>query len=337
MIEQIINSFQLRLAEVRRLVSDLSDRQMTTQPAGVRMNPPAWQLGHIVCSMQAIGGEMGISPWLSESWTLRFRQGSRTMVDADGCPNRDELLSALADGERRIVERLRAMTADDLAGPLPDTRFRDAFPSLGHAVLHILAGHVAVHVGQLAAWRRVMDLSEQHGSQTHRYAAQSVFIRELAMEDHDAYVDWQTDPKVAEFVSWLPRSREEALRGLEQAIAQQSMVDRADFFMAVVRCDDQEVVGSVGITRIDEHVGDIGWFIRSKYWGMGYASEAAAQMVTYGFEVIGLDSIRASCRKTNTRSEKIMQRCGFRLTSTTDRRLHYTLNRSDWNPQRDPR
>lgn len=159
MIECIINSFQLRLADVRRLVADLSDEQMTAQPAvGLHMNPPAWQLGHIVCSMQAIGGEMGLSPWLSESWTQRFSQGSRTMVDADGCPNRNELLSALADGEWRIVERLRVMTADELAGPLPDTRFRDAFPSLGHAVLHILAGHVAVHVGQLAAWRRAMGL-----------------------------------------------------------------------------------------------------------------------------------------------------------------------------------
>ena len=75
-----------------------------------------------------------------------------------GCPTKEELLAALADGERRIVERLRAMTADDLAGPLPDERFRDVFPTLGHAVPHILAGHTAVHTGQLGAWRRAMGM-----------------------------------------------------------------------------------------------------------------------------------------------------------------------------------
>ena len=48
----------------------------------------------------------------------------------------------------------------DPDGPLPDKRFRDTFPTLGHAVLHILAGHVAVHVGQLGAWRRAMGMAD---------------------------------------------------------------------------------------------------------------------------------------------------------------------------------
>ena len=32
------------------------------------------------------------------------------------------------------------------------------FPTLGHALVHVLVGHTAAHVGQLADWRRAMGL-----------------------------------------------------------------------------------------------------------------------------------------------------------------------------------
>ena len=105
---------------------------------------------------------------------------------------------------------------------------------------------------------------------------------------------------------------EESYRNLQDAIEQQSVEDRTRFFMAVVRCEDLEIVGDVGITLLDDGSGSIGWFIRRKYWGMGYASEAAALMINCGFEAIGLDAIHASCRRENIRSERVMQKLGFR-------------------------
>jgi hypothetical protein len=50
------------------------------------------------------------------------------------------------------------MSHTDLAQPLPDVRFRDQFPTVGHAVLHILAAHTALHIGQVIVWRRAMGL-----------------------------------------------------------------------------------------------------------------------------------------------------------------------------------
>lgn len=159
-----------------------------------------------------------------------------------------------------------------------------------------------------------------------------VFIREHVLDDRDAYADWQCDRDVAEFLSWLPRTEEESYQHLQDAMEQQDMEDRRRVFMAVVRHEDEEVVGDVGITLLDEHTGGIGWFIRKKYWSMGYAGEAAALMISCGFRVIGLDTIRASCRRGNTRSERIMNRCGFRLADATERRLNYSLTYEDWSP-----
>ena len=157
-----------------------------------------------------------------------------------------------------------------------------------------------------------------------------VYVREHIPEDRDAYADWQCDPAVAEFVSWLPKSEDESFHCLQDAIDQQGMESRDRFFMAVVRHEDQEMVGDVGITLCDDGSGDIGWFIRRKYWGMGYASEAAALMLKIGFEVIGLDRLRASCRKENVRSVSVIEKCGFRVTDALGNRLGYSLTSADW-------
>lgn len=52
------------------------------------------------------------------------------------------------------------MTDSELDSPLPDERYREVFPTLGHAVLHILTVHTAIHLGQISAWRRAMGLPE---------------------------------------------------------------------------------------------------------------------------------------------------------------------------------
>ena len=59
---------------------------------------------------------------------------------------------------RRVRRKLADMDDADLAGPLPDERYRDVFPALGHAILHILTVHTAIHLGQLSPWRRAMGL-----------------------------------------------------------------------------------------------------------------------------------------------------------------------------------
>jgi hypothetical protein len=158
MIAEILNSFALNLDYLRRLVEDLDDGQMVAQPAGV-VNHPAWTIGHLVQSCQAIGGELGIPPWLPDDWGRRFGTGSVPVAIPDAYPGKAALMRALDDGRRRLAEALAEMGEEGLARPLPDVRYRDRLPTIGHAVLHILAAHTALHVGQVATWRRAMGLA----------------------------------------------------------------------------------------------------------------------------------------------------------------------------------
>ena len=157
MIDEILNSYRISLDRVRGLVADLNEDQMVSQTVALP-NHPAWTIGHLIYSAHMIGQEMGISPWLDEAWLEPFRKGATPQADISAYPSKEELLSTLDSASARLSQKLQAMTDDDLAGPLPDSRYRNVFPTLGHAVLHILTAHTSIHVGQLSAWRRSMEL-----------------------------------------------------------------------------------------------------------------------------------------------------------------------------------
>jgi len=54
----------------------------------------------------------------------------------------------------RLTDRLRELGEASLSAPLPDERYRYLFPTVGHAVMHSVMVHAAMHVGQLIVQRR---------------------------------------------------------------------------------------------------------------------------------------------------------------------------------------
>lgn len=155
-------------------------------------------------------------------------------------------------------------------------------------------------------------------------------IREHRPGDVDAYVDWQTDPEVARYLPWLPRSRADAKVSLWDAIEQQSLVDRSQFFFAIVLNDTQEVIGDVGFTVLNRVQGDCGWFIRRDFQGCGYATEASREMIAYAFQCRELEVLTASCMRANVASTRIMTKCGFVLERESGKRLWYTQSLEGW-------
>jgi hypothetical protein len=157
MVPEIANSLALNLDSLGRMVADLDKHQMVGQVGGI-VNHPAWTLGHVAYSFELMGGELGIPPWLPEDWAKRFGTRTAPVCRPEVYPTKSDLLDALEEGRRRLVQRMSRMTAVDLAQPLPNVSCRDRIPTVGHALLHLLASHTGMHAGQLAAWRRAMGL-----------------------------------------------------------------------------------------------------------------------------------------------------------------------------------
>ena len=56
----------------------------------------------------------------------------------------------------------------------------------------------------------------------------------------------------------------------------------------------------------------MGFRFMKKYWGFGYATEAALGSIWYGFEHCQLDRIVARAMKDNAVSHRVIQKLGFK-------------------------
>jgi len=85
---------------------------------------------------------------------------------------------------------------------------------------------------------------------------------------------------------------------------------------AVEVADGAPFVGMVGLHRVNAALPcapavEVGWRLHPDHWGRGYATEAAAASLAYGFSDAGLEQIVAFTTTLNTRSQAVMERIGM--------------------------
>jgi RimJ/RimL family protein N-acetyltransferase len=81
---------------------------------------------------------------------------------------------------------------------------------------------------------------------------------------------------------------------------------------AIALKETDRLIGGVGL---DGTTGDgceepaLGYWLGQPYWGKGYAREAAAAVIDYGFRTLGLEMIRAYTGPGNAASQKVLLWC----------------------------
>jgi len=112
-------------------------------------------------------------------------------------------------------------------------------------------------------------------------------------------------------------------------------------WLAITLKSDGRQIGGIGL-RVDpqHHHAELGYWLGVAFWGKGYATEAAQEMLRYGFEDLGLHRIFASHFKHNPASGKILRKLGMRYEGCQREHLHkwdqfvdlelYGLLRQEW-------
>lgn len=83
--------------------------------------------------------------------------------------------------------------------------------------------------------------------------------------------------------------------------------------------DDGEVAGAMGLVMKEGPIAEIGYWIGVPYWNRGYASEAATEVLRYGFEELGKERIFAGCFARNPASARVLEKIGMRHEGTLRR------------------
>ena len=89
--------------------------------------------------------------------------------------------------------------------------------------------------------------------------------------------------------------------------------DKARIWLAITLRTDGRQIGGVGLTIDAPHQhAELGYWLGVPNWGKGYATEAAREMLRYGFENLRLHRIFASHFKHNPNSGRILVKLGMR-------------------------
>lgn len=147
-----------------------------------------------------------------------------------------------------------------------------------------------------------------------------LILRRWRAADRPAFAAMNADPEVMRhFARTLLRDESHALLGR----IQDHFAEHGYGLGAVERKSDRALIGMVGLAaaRFDAPVCpavEVGWRLARPYWGRGYATEAAAAWMAYGFGTLGLREIVAFVVPDNAPSQAVMTRLGMRRDPARD-------------------
>ncbi len=94
---------------------------------------------------------------------------------------------------------------------------------------------------------------------------------------------------------------------------------------AIVEKESATIVGTILLKQLPDEKSkptqnyEVGWHLRKVSWGKGYATEAAREIINYGFNILQLSEIYAVVKPENHASVKVTQRLGMKPMGITNR------------------
>ncbi len=73
-----------------------------------------------------------------------------------------------------------------------------------------------------------------------------------------------------------------------------------------------EIVGGIGLNKIEGHEAELGYWLGEKYWGKGIMTFAVKALTKYAFDKLGLRRIYAYVFPPNKASAKVLQKAGYK-------------------------
>lgn len=111
----------------------------------------------------------------------------------------------------------------------------------------------------------------------------------------------------------------------------------------VERSDDGEFLGFAGLDMLLASSGEVpenldgqvevGWRLRQDAWGQGYATEAAAVSLEFGFRIRRIAHVISRAAADNAASIRIMEKLGMKPSSEfepSEGEVLYEINRKTW-------
>lgn len=145
-----------------------------------------------------------------------------------------------------------------------------------------------------------------------------LILRQFTKEDISiSFQNWTNDENTTKYLTWQPHGKIDVTETIISEWIEK--YKNQDFYQwAIVPKRENEVIGSISVVQLNEQVGiaSIGYCIGSKWWNMGYTSEAFSSIISFLFKEVEIQRIEALHDPNNPNSGKVMKKCGLQYEGT---------------------
>jgi RimJ/RimL family protein N-acetyltransferase len=147
-----------------------------------------------------------------------------------------------------------------------------------------------------------------------------LILRPWRKSDLPLFAEQNADPVVMRFLNGV-LTREES--DAYVARAEQGLAENGFCKWAVEAPGLAPFIGAVGLSHVTYEAAftpavEVAWRLNRRYWGCGYATEAARAAIDDGFTRVGLQEIVAVTAQGNAASVRVMERLGMTRTIEFD-------------------
>jgi RimJ/RimL family protein N-acetyltransferase len=151
-----------------------------------------------------------------------------------------------------------------------------------------------------------------------------LIMRMWRTDDFEPYLELCSDLEVMRFLGGKALDRYECWKHMGFMVGHWHLLGFGPW--AVEEKATGSFVGRVGFLHPEGWPGfELGWTLSRKFWGRGYASEAARRALQYAFEELDKDHVISLIDPLNTNSIKVAERLGEKVEGKTQLFDHEVL------------
>ena len=166
------------------------------------------------------------------------------------------------------------------------------------------------------------------------FETERLTVRYFDNSDQDAFFDLMSNPNVMNPIPVPVLNQEESKHKLIELIDLYKINSEKKIWAIDLR-NNSECIGLCGLIKNNENENEIAYRLREKFWGLGYGTEIAKGLISYGFVKLKFDLLTADAQISNLKSIHILEKyLNFdkefynSIEKCTDRR--YKLEKKHW-------
>ena len=137
-----------------------------------------------------------------------------------------------------------------------------------------------------------------------------LILRKFEYKDIDDLYEYGKDEEVTKYVRFdTYKSIEDAQDRIDDLLVKYAQEEK--YCWAIEEKESQKLIGSIDLFDVASGEKEIGYLLNKGYWNKGYATEAAKEVIKYGFEKLNLNKIWGHCVTVNIGSSRVMEKIGM--------------------------